>query len=303
MTRASTAVPGQRAGRSWGSRAWPYILLGPFILVFTLFFIAPVVLGAYESLFREGMISGRVFVGLENYSQVFADHRFWEGLIRVLVFGAIFTPLTIGVALLLALALDSGAVRGGSTFRLFYFLPYVIPGVVAAVMWGFLYGRTFGPLNEISRWLGIGSIDFLGHGTALFAIGNIALWLFIGYDMIVFYAALRAVPVELTEAAVLDGASRWQIARRIKIPLIMPVVSVIVIFSIIGTLQLFTEPQVLRPSAPDVIDRAYVPNMYLYSLASTRQQFNYLLANAYLMAGVILCLAIANTAVTRLRRS
>ena len=136
-----------------------------------------------------------------------------------------------------------------------------------------------------------------------FAIGNIALWLFIGYDMIVFYAALRAVPVELTEAAVLDGASRWQIARRIKVPLIMPVISVIVIFSIIGTLQLFTEPQVLRPSAPDVIDRAYVPNMYLYSLASTGQQFNYVLAIAFVMAGVILCLAIAYTAVTRLRRS
>ena len=284
------------------SSLWPYVLLAPFLLVFVLFFVAPVALGAYESLFREGMISGRVFVGLENYAQVFSDDRFWEGLRRVLVFGAIFTPLTIGLALVLALALDSGSVRGGSTFRLFYFLPYVIPGVVAAVMWGFLYGRTFGPLNEISRWLGVGSIDFLGHGTALFAIGNIAIWLFVGYDMIVFYAALRAVPRELTEAAVLDGASRWQIGRHIKFPMIMPVISVIAIFSIIGTLQLFTEPQVLRPSAPDVIDRAYVPNMYLYSLASTGQQFNYVSAIAFVLAGVILLLAVVYTALTRVRR-
>ena len=145
-------------------------------------------------------------------------------------------------------------------------------------------------------------IAFLGQDTALFAIGNIAIWLYVGYDMIVFYAALRAVPRELTEAAVLDGASRWQIGRHIKIPLIMPVVSVIVIFSIIGTLQLFTEPTVLRPSAPDIIDRSYVPNMYLYSLASTGQQFNYVSAIAFVLAGVILLFALSYTAITRVRR-
>jgi multiple sugar transport system permease protein len=284
-------------------RVWPYLLLAPFFIVFALFFVAPVVLGAYESLFREGMISGRIFVGLDNYAMVVGDDRFWESLQRVVVFGAIFTPLTIGLALFLALQLDGGAIRGGSVFRLFYFLPYVIPGVVAAVMWGFLYGRTFGPINEVLNWAGIGSFNFLGHDTALFSIGNIAIWLFVGYDMIVFYAALRAVPRELTEAAVLDGASRWQIGRYVKIPMIMPVVSVIVIFSIIGTLQLFTEPTVLRPSAPDIIDRAYVPNMYLFTLASTGQQFNYVSAIAFVLAGVILLFALSYTAITRVRRS
>ena len=282
---------------------WPYLLLSPFLLVFILFFVAPVVIGAYDSLFRQGMVDGRVFVGLDNYARIFADEHFWGGMIRVLQFGAIFIPATIGAALLFALAIDVEAAAGGWLFRLVFFLPYIIPGVVATVLWGFLYGNIFGPFNQVAGALGIGPIDFLGEDNVLLAIGNIDIWLYVGYDMIVFLAALQAVPREHTEAAILDGASRWQVAWRIKAPQIAPVLSVVVIFSIIGTLQLFTEPRVLQASSPDVIGRDFVPNLYLYSLAATGQQFNYVAAMSFVLAAVVLLLAAAYGLVTRGRRS
>lgn len=283
------------------NRLWPYLLLAPFLIVFVLFFVMPVVLGTWESLFRHTLVGGRMFVGVDNFASVFRDASFWGGLLRVLAFMAIFTPLAVGLGLLLALALDSGAVAGGWLYRLFYFLPYVIPGVVASVMWGFLYGGTFGPLNDILETVGAGRFDFLGPDVALFSIGNISLWMYVGFNMIILYSALQSVSPELTEAAVLDGASRWQIARRIKTPLLAPVLSVMAIFSIIGTLQLFTEPRVLMPTAPDVIGRDYVPNLYLYSLATTGQQFNYVAAAAIVLAGVTFLIAAGYTAVSRLR--
>lgn len=283
------------------NRLWPYLLLAPFLIVFTLFFVLPVILGVWESLFRQALVGGRMFVGFDNFAAVFRDASFWGSLLRVLAFMVIFTPLAVGIGLLLALALDSGAVAGGWAYRLFFFLPYVIPGVVASVMWGFLYGGTFGPVNDILETIGLGRFDFLGPDVTLFSIGNISLWMYVGFNMIILYAALQSVSPELTEAAVLDGASRWQIARRIKTPLLAPVISVMAIFSIIGTLQLFTEPRVLMPAAPDVIGRDYVPNVYLYALATTGQQFNYVAAAAIVLAGVTFLIAAVYTGASRLR--
>lgn len=283
------------------NRLWPYLLLTPFLIVFVLFFVMPVVLGVWESLFRQTLVGGRMFVGFDNFAAVSRDAAFWGSLLRVLAFMAIFTPLAVGLGLLLALALDSGAVAGGWAYRLFFFLPYVIPGVVASVMWGFLYGGTFGPLNDILEAIGAVRFDFLSQDVALYSIGNISLWMYVGFNMIILYSALQSVSPELSEAAVIDGASRWQIARRIKTPLLAPVLSVMAIFSIIGTLQLFTEPRVMMPTAPDVIGRDYVPNLYLYSLATTGQQFNYVAAAAIVLAGVTFLIATVYTAVSRIR--
>lgn len=300
----ATGLAAVRNRRSRGrSGVWPYALLSPFLVVFVLFFVAPVVLSAYQSLFRDRVVGGRIFVGLENYGRVLVDPSFWGGVGRITLFTAIFLPLTLGLALFFAVALDSGVVRWAPFFRLTFFVPYAIPGVVAALMWGFLYGPSFGPLNEVARSFGFDGIDYLSKGAMLYSIGNIDLWLYVGYVMVIFFAALRAVPTELYEAAALDGATRRQIALRIQIPLIMPVISVMVLFSIIGTLQLFTEPTILRPLAPAVIGNDYVPNYYAYSLASTGQQFNYVSALAIVLAAIVLLASSAYLAISRLARS
>ena len=288
--------------KGW-QRLWPYLLLFPFFVVFALFIFGPVLIGGYQSLFRDRVVGGRIFVGLANYLKVMGDESFWEGVRRIALFGIIFIPITVGLALLFALALDAGVVRWPSIFRLTFFLPFAVPGVVATLMWGFLYGPSLGPLTAMAEAAGIGHLEFLTESTMLFSIGNITVWLYVGYNMIVLYAALKAIPGELYEAAVLDGANSWRISWHIKIPLIMPVISVIMIFSIIGTLQLFTEPAVLRPLAPSVIGNDYVPNFYAFSLASTGQQFNYVAALSFVLATVVLMVSVAYLLVSRRART
>ena len=126
-------------------------------------------------------------------------------------------------------------------FRSAFFLPYGVPGVIASILWGFLYVPGISPLVKIADSLGW-HVDFLSRGTVLWSIANIVTWQFTGYNMLVLIAQLKAVPGELYEAARIDGASAWQVARHIKIPLIRPALVLTTVFTIIGTLQLFAEP-------------------------------------------------------------
>src|SRR6185436_17988862 len=155
------------------------------------------------------------------------------------------------------------------------FVPYAVPGVVATLMWGYLYGPDFGPFAQISNALGLGAPPFLTQTGMLFSIMNIVNWSFIGYNMIIIYAALRSLPSELYEAARVDGASEPRIAWSIKIPAVRPALLLTVIFSVIGTFQLFTEPKLMFTLAPNVIGTAWSPNLYAYNVAFVNQDANY----------------------------
>jgi multiple sugar transport system permease protein len=129
---------------------------------------------------------------------------------------------------------------------------------------------------------------FLTEAGMLPSLGNIVTWQWTGYNMIIMYSALQAIPPELYEAALLDGASKWDIALSIKIPLIAPAIVLTCIFSIIGSLQLFNEPSIMATLAPTVIGDHYTPNLYAYTLAFTNQQYNYSAAVSFTL-GVIVC--------------
>ncbi len=277
-----------RQGGGW----IPYALIAPFFVAFTVFTVGPLLLAAWNSLFAKRLIGGTSFVGVDNYLRVFADADFWEGFRRIVLYGVIFTPLTICLSLLLALMIDSAATRGGGFFRMLFFVPHAVPAVVATLMWGFLYGPTISPFTDIAAKLGVAHLNLLSPGLVLFAIGNIGIWAYVGYNIIVFHAALRSIPGEVYEAAVLDGAGSWRIAWNIKIPMIKPVVTMVSIFSIIGTLQLLTEPLVLAPLAPRSIEANYTPNMYAYSLTSTGQQLNYVSALSFVLGAVVVAFSV-----------
>jgi multiple sugar transport system permease protein len=193
----------------------------------------------------------------------------------------------IGLALLFALLLDGRAVYAPGLFRLGFFIPFAVPSVVAALMWGYLYGPSFGPFAQLADDVGLPPPGFLTASGMLPSLGNIVTWEWAGYNMIVLYAALKAVPGELREAASVDGASDWRIARDIRIPLIAPAIVLTIVFSIIGTLQLFNEPQVMNAIAPDVIGTHYTPNLYAYNTAFTAQQFNYAAALSFVLGAVV----------------
>jgi multiple sugar transport system permease protein len=265
----------------------PYMFLSPFLLLFALFLIVPLVYALQLSLFQQRLVGGNVFVGLHNYLAAFTDSNFLDGIRRMALFGVVQIPVMIGLALAFALLLDGGLVWLRRTFRMAFFLPYAVPSVVAALMWGYLYGPSFGPLSEIGHNLHVPVPAFLSPSWMLVSIGNVVTWEYAGYNMIILFAALQAVPSELREAAAVDGASQWVIARRIKVPLIKPALLLTIVFSIIGTLQLFNEPQIMFSIAPTVIGNHYTPNLYAYTLAFTNQQYNYSAAISFTLGAVV----------------
>ncbi len=265
----------------------PYLFLSPFLILFAIFFILPLLYALGLSLFADRMIGGTVFVGAQNYLQVFQDGNFWEGVRRTVVFGVVQVPVMLGLALIFALVLDSGGVRLRTLFRLGYYLPAAIPSVVAALMWGYLYGPSFGPFAQVAAAIHVPEPGFLSATGMLPSIGNIVTWLGTGSNMIIMYAALQSVPPDVYDAATVDGSTGWRTAWYIKIPLIRPALILTGIFSIIGTLQLFAEPQIMSSLAPNIIGDHYTPNLYAYTLAFTNQQYNYAAAISFTLGVII----------------
>ncbi len=252
--------------------------LAPFVVLFAAFYLVPIGYSIYESLrtvTRTGGTFGRVtevWGGLVQYETVFSDPQFWSSIGRVLVFFVISIPLQLGMALVFALLLDSPVLRGARFFRLAFFVPYAVPGVIAAIMWGFLYAPTLSPFTLLTT-----SFNLLGPDLVIFSLANIVNWIFTGYNMLIIYAALQGIPPELTEAARMDGAGQWRIAWSVKVPMVAPALGLTGVFSIIGTLQLFNEPLVMQ-SVSSAVGSNYTPNMVVYATANIP---NYNLAAAF----------------------
>jgi multiple sugar transport system permease protein len=274
--------PLRRPRRDW--RGWGFV--GPFMIVFVAVLIAPVVYAIVLTLFRQQLVGGSGFVGLENYALLFQDPKFWESLFRVTLFLLVQVPIMLVLSLLAALAIDSARLHGTAFFRIAIFLPYAVPGVVAALIWGFIYGNQFGLTGSINDLLGAEILQPFSSDWILASIGNIVTWEFMGYNMLIFYAALKVIPGELYEAAEIDGAGQFRIISGIKLPALRGSIVIATIFSIIGSFQLFNEPNLLKALAPNVISSYFTPNMYAYNLSFAGQQFNYSATVAIVM-GII----------------
>jgi multiple sugar transport system permease protein len=210
--------------------------------------------------------------------------------VRVLGYGAIVVPVMLGLALLFALMLDTDRVRLAPVTRLAIFLPYAIPGVVAAMLWGFLYLPDVSPFYFVLDRLGMPQPDLLDGGPLYLALSNIAVWGGTGFNMIVIYTALQSIPAEVYEAAKLDGATPLQIAIRIKIPMVAPSLVLTFFFSIIATLQVFSEPTTLKPLTNSV-STTWSPLMKVYQDAFGKGDIYSAAATAVIIAFVTLVLS------------
>ena len=291
MSALTSAADPRRRREASRRAAVGYLFVVPFLVIFVAMLVVPLVYAGYLSLFREQLIGGTSFAGLDNYTRAFGDERLWQGVARVGMFFLIQVPIMLVLALAFALALDSGVLWLSRLFRLGFFVPYAVPGVVATLMWGYLYGPEFGPIAQLFEKLSLDPPNLLGSDLMLGSIANVVFWEFTGYNMILLYAALRAIPTELYEAAAVDGAGPWRTAWSVKIPALRPALLLALIFSVIGSFQLFNEPQLLQRLAPNVIDSAYTPNLYAYSLAFTSQDLNYAAAVSFLLGLVIVAVS------------
>ncbi len=270
-----------------------YLFVLPFFVIFLAMIIVPLGYAGYLSFFKQQLVGGTSFAGFANYTRALTDPAFLSGVARMGLILVIQVPIMLGMSLFFALALDSGMVRLAKFVRLSIYVPYAVPAVVATLMWGYLYGPDFGPFAQLADLVGLPKPPFLSQHFVLYSIINVVNWEFIGYNMIIIYAALRSIPTDLYEAARVDGASETRIAWSIKIPAVRPAIILTLIFSVIGTFQLFNEPNLLRILAPNAINTSYTPNLYAYSLAFVNQDANYAAAIAFLLGIVIMALSYA----------
>jgi multiple sugar transport system permease protein len=280
-----------RAERGSRRTATPYLFLAPALILFAAFLAAPIVYTGYLSL-RRVKVSGlglgagsrtEIWAGLQNYVRAVSDPEFLPSVVRIGLYGLIVVPTMLGLALLMALLLDAGRTRVGTFARTSIFLPYAVPAVVASLLWGFLYLPRVSPFSDALQAVGVTPPDVLSGDWVLFAVANIAIWGGTGFNMIVIYTALRAIPTDLFEAARLDGASDVAIAWRIKIPIVMPSLIMTFLFSMIATLQVFAEPVTLRPLT-NTISSTWTPLMKVVRDAFARNDIYSAAATSMIIA-------------------
>ncbi|MFG2590991.1 carbohydrate ABC transporter permease [Streptomyces sp. NPDC048438] len=275
-------------------------LMTPFFVLLVTVFLIPVATAVYLSFFSDdqpGLGFGperTVFAGLRNYAAVLADPTFLSGLGVVALYCLVYIPLMVIGALVLALLLDSGVVRLRGTVQLALFLPHAVPGIIAALIWLYLYTPGISPVIDLLGTADI-TVDFLGVHMVLPSIVNIALWSNLGYNMVVFYAALQAVPREVIEASVVDGAGPVRTALQVKAPLVRSSIVMVAMFTLIFALQLFTEPMLLSQSTP-MINSRFSPSMYIYDAAFTRNNYGLAAAASVIL---LLCTIALSYGVTR----
>ena len=275
------------------------VLMAPFFLLLVTVFLVPTGTAIWLSFFAQdqpGLGFGpesTVFVGLRSYVAVLSDPTFRGGLLTVVLYCLIYIPLMVAGALTLALLLDSGVAKLRSWAQMSLYLPHAVPGIIAALIWLYLYTPGLSPIIDLFAKGDI-QINFLGLHTVLPSIVNIALWSNLGYNMVIFYAALQAVPREVLEASVVDGAGPVKQALRIKTPLVRGAIVTVGIFTLIWALQLFTEPVLLSQSTP-MISARFSPSMYIYDAAFTRNNYGLAAAASVILLAFTVALSYAVT--------
>ncbi|MEV6592105.1 carbohydrate ABC transporter permease [Streptomyces acidicola] len=264
----------------------------PFQLGFVFLYLLPIGYAIYQSMFlqkQSGLGLGsatREFVGLENYGQGLTDSAFMTSILRVVLFACVQIPFMLLVSLVLALALDAVTSKVAGRFRILLLVPYMIPGVVAAIVWVNLYSPEVGPLTPLGELFGF-HWNFFAPSMVWPAIGNLLTWHGIGYNMVIIYSALQGVPREQFEAARLDGASELRIALSIKVPFVRGALVLTALLSIIQMLQIFNEPALFRNVTPQTVSDSFTPIMIIYNQAFNAGNYHYAAALSVLLALIL----------------
>jgi multiple sugar transport system permease protein len=228
----------------------------PFVILFTVFMAGPIVASFLTSFTDLRVTDIRSptnvnFVGLDNYTEVLRDEQFRKAALNTAIYVLVTTPLTIGLGLLIALGLNQSVVRLRNVFRVGFFLPYVTSIVAIAVVWRILLGTDTGLINGLLDQIGVDGPGWLSDPDyALWSIMLMTTWKGIGLQMIIFLAGLQAIPVEMYEAAAVDGAGRWQKLRYITLPALRPTLLFALVVASIGLMQVFDEPYVMTQGGP-----------------------------------------------------
>ena len=267
------------------ARTTPLLFLLPFLALFVIFLITPVLYTFGLSFFNAPISSPSYFVnyaGSSQYQRVIGDATFWAGFENMLYLTLLWVPLMLVISILIALFLDSRRGKIGALGKVMVFIPFGVPTVIGTLMWGYMY-EPGGPVPGLLSFLGLNS-NLLGPNTIIYAMLNIIIWEWIGYNVVIFLAGLGAVPRTLYDAASLDGASSWQVTRYVKLPMLKKYIVFVSMLAIIGDQLLFNEPFTL--SNLSSVSFGFTPNLYIYHVTYFLNEFNYAAAIAFVLIAV-----------------
>jgi multiple sugar transport system permease protein len=251
-TKPASATEPKVRRRKW--TGWAFA--APFVTLFLVFSALPVIASLIMSLTDMRSTDLRHplavnFVGLGNYTRLFSDDLFLRAAVNTVAFVVIGVPLTLVIALAAANALNSGLIKLRGLFRVGFYLPVVTSIVAIAVVWRFLLDPEVGLVDNLLRLVGIQGPNWLqSTSTALPSLIFMTAWRNFGTMMVIFLAALQAIPADLYEAATIDGAGRWQQFRNVTLPLLRPTLLFGAVYTGIGYLQVFEEPFVMTQGGP-----------------------------------------------------
>ncbi|MDG6107655.1 sugar ABC transporter permease [Dactylosporangium aurantiacum] len=299
VLETQTAGAGPGAARSRAARhGWvPYAFISPFYLLYGLFLIVPIGVGVYLSFTEWAGLGTPLWVGTQNYRELFADDSFRTAVVNTAIYVVFAVLIVVPAALLIAQALNTRGLRGRDLFRLTFFTPVVLSPIIIALVFTLFYDREYGLLNAALRgFFGTGGVDWLGDPTwAKVSVMLLVLWRWTGYLTIFFLAGLQNVPKELYEAARLDGAGALRTFFNITVPMLKPVTAFVAVTVIVGTAQIMEEPYLLTKGGPG---EATLPvAMFIYREAFMRQHLGYAAAAGVVMFAIVFAIGRTATAV------
>jgi len=288
-------------------RIAPYAYIAPFFVVFGVFGLVPLLFTFYIALFDWNPIGEHTFIGLDNFTRLLHDDRFWNAAGNTLSIWVLSTVPQLLLALLLAHLLNHARLRFAVFFRMSMLVPYITSVAATAIVFAQLFDRDFGLLNWLLGHVGVGPIDFTQSRWGSYVlIAAMVMWRWFGYNTLLYLASLQAIPREVFEAAAVDGASGWQQFRHITVPSLRPIIVFTIVTSTIGGLQIFTEPLLLSRSAPltcGPVRQCQTLTLFLYEQGFGQFQFGYGAAIGVALFVLVVVLALINYLLsTRIRR-
>ncbi|MFI9380084.1 carbohydrate ABC transporter permease [Kutzneria sp. NPDC052558] len=282
----------------------PYLYIAPFFVLFAVVGLFPLLYTGYVSLFdwRLGDDTAR-FLGAGNYGELLGDPQFWNALANTVSIFLLSSVPQVVVAVGVAALLNTN-LRLRTGFRMGVLVPYVASLVAVGIIFGNLFGVNYGLVNSVLELVGIGRIDWQADRLAShIAIATMVNWRWTGYNALIVLAAMQAIPPELHEAAMIDGAGAWRRFRSVTLPLLRPTITFVVITSTIGGLQIFTEPKLFSamPGANTggSTNQFQTVTLYLYQSAFENLRLGYASAIAWMLFLVIVLAAVGNYFLTR----
>jgi multiple sugar transport system permease protein len=251
--------------RMWAAR-WCYLFMLPNLILAAMFTFYPTVMSWYFAFLDwSGFLSDKEWIGLANFREIVQDSFFWDAYKRSFLFMIVAVPIQVVLALIVALILNDSSYRLGPFFRTVFFLPVVTSAAIIGIVMTFVFSPFNGPANKVLLETGLADrpIDFLGDpDTALWTVAGVWIWKWFGITMIYWLAALQVVPQDLYEAARIDGAGRWRLHKDITLPMVFPFAIVIVLITIVGSLNVFGLVQTMTGGGPFFASE--VMEVYIY---------------------------------------